>query len=488
MSKRSVMKSVQIALLVTGLCTSCSLTNYLSDSFKNDSLDVDLAQHELSQEQQAEIAKQKAARLSKTTETITVLLNGHKLQYLSQVAKLYNDHDLKLFWQDKAQTEQFLNAFASVVASGVSSSQARTLKQIAQLDNLPTLTEEQQLARDILLTDALLDYANYSTNVDSQAQRWLYSNNAYNPTTPGELLEQQWRNVLAQTNISAFVQGLENQNHLYQQTTVYWHNLVKNHQFTQARKLALNAQRLRVIPSFNNGIFVNIPSYHLEYVRNGSPALTSKVIVGKPARKTPVMISKLSNVVVNPPWNAPVRLINEDLLPKMKRDPGYLSRNGYSILDSRGNVVNPSSINWNSIGNKFPYHVRQNAGEQSALGRFKFNMPSSDAIYLHDTPNHGLFSRKDRALSSGCVRVDKADALATILLQEAGWSVDRKKRVLDSKKTTWATIKSDNPVYLYYVTAWVDNGTVHTLPDIYGYDKTAEPSYIDWNIIQRYIK
>ena len=109
------------------------------------------------------------------------------------------------------------------------------------------------------------------------------------------------------------------------------------------------------------------------------------------------------------------------------------------------------------LGDKFPYRIRQAAGD-SALGNYKFNMPSSDAIYLHDTPNHSLFSKKDRALSSGCVRVEKSDQLASILLQEAGWSEDKKRNVLESKKTTSASIRTNDPVFLYYVTAWVENG------------------------------
>lgn len=114
-------------------------------------------------------------------------------------------------------------------------------------------------------------------------------------------------------------------------------------------------------------------------------------------------------------------------------------------------------------------------------------MPSSDAIYLHDTPNRGLFNKTARALSSGCVRVAKSDELATILLKEAGWSESRKQSVLDSKKTTSAQIRSDNPVYLYYVTAWVENGQVYTLPDIYKYDKNLPKSTLDWELVKRNI-
>ncbi|EJS90278.1 hypothetical protein AAUPMB_02811, partial [Pasteurella multocida subsp. multocida str. Anand1_buffalo] len=160
-----------------------------------------------------------------------------------------------------------------------------------------------------------------------------------------------------------------------------------NDKLAQLYKIAINAQRLRVIPTFDNGLFVNIPSYQLHYYRDGKLILTSKVIVGKKARKTPVLYSKLSDVVVNPPWNTPTRLINEDIIPRVRKDPSYIYRNGYTIIDSKGKTIDPYTIDWeNMTAKKFPYRLRQAPGD-SALGNFKFNMPSSDAIYLHDTPS-----------------------------------------------------------------------------------------------------
>ena len=114
-------------------------------------------------------------------------------------------------------------------------------------------------------------------------------------------------------------------------------------------------------------------------------------------------------------------------------------------------------------------------------------MPSSDAIYLHDTPNRGLFGRSSRALSSGCVRIAKSDELATLLLRETGWSADKQQKVLESKKTTSARINSDNPVYLYYVTAWVEKGKVFTLPDIYKLDQNQPKPVLDWQAVKNVI-
>ena len=327
----------------------------------------------------------------------------------------------------------------------------------------------------------------YTQNVGVQAQRWLYSPSAYQSQQPTDEHIQRWLSAVENSQLLGFVQSLSGDNHLYHQTVKALSSMVSASGLSEVgKKLAINAQRLRVIPDFHNGIFVNIPSYKLQYYRDGNLTLESRVIVGKDERRTPVMYSKLSSVVVNPPWNAPTRLINEDLLPKMKADPSYITAHNYSILDSAGNVIDPYSINWASIGNKFPYRVRQAAGD-SALGNYKFNMPSSDAIYLHDTPNHGLFSRKDRALSSGCVRVEKSDQLASILLKEAGWSDERKKNVLESKKTVSAPIRSENPVFIYYVTSWVENGNIQALPDIYKYDGLMNFSGINWNVVKKYL-
>ncbi|MDR5611895.1 MAG: L,D-transpeptidase family protein, partial [Arsenophonus sp.] len=134
--------------------------------------------------------------------------------------------------------------------------------------------------------------------------------------------------------------------------------------------------------------------------------------------------------------------------------------------------IDPYSINWNAISSSsFPYRVRQAPGPSNALGRYKFNMPSSDAIYLHDTPNHSLFNRQNRSISSGCVRVNKASVLASILLARASWDQQRIDGALQLGDTRYINIPGRIPIYLYYQTAWVDNKNVANFrDDIYGYD------------------
>ena len=491
-SKRSF-KFAPLVVLISGLCTSCVLSDYFPNTSNRENIDVDLATQQVEQQKREEAERLEAARKAEeerlaqekqrqAEEKLVSIVGDRPLQFKSAVAKIYADREYEQIWTDSTAEKQFLREYAAMVASGISARSAHSLDLVAG--------ETDKQIYDILLTDAFLDYLYYSKNVTQSAQSWLYSVNGYRAGAPTDEDIALWLEAVKNNGNLNFINGLHANNSLYQQTLNHIAanlNAVKKESVNNNYKLAINAQRLRIIPDFYNGIFVNIPSYQLNYYRNGRLTLNSRVIVGKNERRTPVMYSKLSNVVVNPPWNAPTRLINEDIIPKVKRDPGYLARHGYSIIDSRGNTVNPYDINWAAIGNKFPYRLRQAAGDNSALGRYKFNMPSSDAIYLHDTPNHALFDSKNRALSSGCVRVDKSDQLASILLSEAGWSSDKKQRVLDSKKTTSALIQSDNPVYLYYVTTWVENGKVQSLPDIYGYDRVGHPDYVNWNTIQKYL-
>ncbi|SFN60998.1 L,D-transpeptidase [Xenorhabdus japonica] len=248
---------------------------------------------------------------------------------------------------------------------------------------------------------------------------------------------------------------------------------------TRARIMALNIQRLRIIPSgMPTGIFVNIPDYSLFYYLDGKEVLSSKVVVGRSSRKTPIMSSELNNVVINPPWNVPTSMTRKDIAPRAMHDPSYFRTRGYTVFSSWSNdakVIDPSLIDWNVVTpGSFPYRIRQAPGPTNSLGRFKFNMPNSEAIYLHDTPNQASFSREMRAVSSGCVRVNKAPELANMLLGNAGWDKTKVSNSLKTWSTKYVKIPKKIPVFLYYQTAWVDEeGKPQYRADIYDYDMNA---------------
>lgn len=412
------------------------------------------------------------------------VMQGVALAFPEKLAEIYSARNFVPIWQDTEAKGLFLRDYALLGLTKISNTAKTQLAALAKLDM-------NSLAADILISDSWLNYINYAANVKNHAQSWLYDGYRYSTQLPDEELITAWLTAVDQQQLLSLVQYYHQPNQRYAHTMQALLTGIQQQTFddNEIAKLAINLQRLRFIPDFQTGIFVNIPTYYLHYYRDGEEVLSSKVIVGKQARKTPVMYSKLSNIVVNPPWNAPVRLINEDLIPKVRKDPSYIYRNGYTIIDSKGRTIDPYTIDWdNMTAKRFPYRLRQAPGGDSALGNFKFNMPSSDAIYLHDTPNHRLFNNKNRAISSGCVRVNKSDELATLLLTESGWSLDKKAQVLKSRKTTSVPIKSDNPVYLYYVTIWADaTGKLQKAADIYGYDKNLTLDESNKQLLQQYL-
>lgn len=480
-----------VSVVLLGLASSVLANEQSSDIVNQNNLLLQQLAHQVATAEEAE----KTTELANTEQADSTVAVETAVQQISQyvdkdtlidanlIAKIYAERAFQPIWRDASAKQLFLQEYALLAVSKLAP------QIVKNLNNIESAVENPQ-KQDILLTNAFLDYLYFTDGLKKNGQTWLYSKGSYKSGVPSESRVAQWLEAVSQGSVVDFLKNMAQPNKRYTQTVQGLLNFIDQPDVKAETlaKLAVNIQRLRVIPEFEQGLFVNIPSYHLEYYRDGKKVLTSRVIVGKQARKTPVMYSKLSNIVVNPPWNAPVRLINEDLIPKVRKDPSYIYRNGYTIIDSKGKTIDPYTIDWeNMTAKKFPYRLRQAPGGDSALGNYKFNMPSSEAIYLHDTPSRGLFQKKNRALSSGCVRVEKSDELATLLLNEAGWSTDKKSQVLKSQKTTSVGIRSDNPVYLYYVTAWVEEGKVKTLADIYDYDKGLTFSAEDKRIIKQYL-
>lgn len=245
---------------------------------------------------------------------------------------------------------------------------------------------------------------------------------------------------------------------------------------SRIRVLALNAQRTRLWPSDTSSLLVvNIPNYALSLWLNDRHVLDSKVIVGRPSRRTPLMTTNVSSVVFNPYWNVPMSIMRKDILPKARRDRGYLHRNGFAVIRSwqSSEQIPIHTIDWRIVNAKsFPYRLRQKPGNKNALGRFKFNMPNDHAVYLHDTPSKSLFAKESRAFSSGCVRVEQAGSLAMILLNHSGVTEERVNQLKARTKTKTVGLSNKVKIQVIYQTAWVDNdGLVNYRNDVYDYDK-----------------
>lgn len=242
------------------------------------------------------------------------------------------------------------------------------------------------------------------------------------------------------------------------------------------RAIDINLERWRWLPRDlgDHIIFVNIPAYEVYALEEGRIALSMKAVVGKPEWRTAIFRDTMTHFIVNPFWNVPGSIMEEDLLPKMESDAGYLDRNGYEVVDSDGNVVGSDGfvLAWLSDPAS-GLRVRQRPGEGNALGRIKFMFPNAHDIYLHDTPARHLFSEPNRALSHGCIRLEDPVRFARYITRTA---TDRTMGVVEEAlaQTQPRQIDLDAPlpVYLAYFTVWVDeDGTPRFLPDVYGLDR-----------------
>ena len=248
---------------------------------------------------------------------------------------------------------------------------------------------------------------------------------------------------------------------------------------TRAKQIAYNLERWRWLPSElePNRVWVDLTNYTVDMHLNGE--LTSmKAVIGKPSRKTPVFKGLMTYMVTNPTWRVPHRIARENLLPKLQKDPNYLSKQGYKVYSSwsiGAKELDPTKIDWNSIEeSKLSYRFEQEPDEGNALGQYKFMFPNKNAIYLHDTPAKHLFRETDRAFSSGCVRLEKPDEFAREITKGSK-SFNEMTKTLKSASNSVISLPTYIPVYLVYFTVVPNaNGMPKFRHDVYERDPLME--------------
>lgn len=234
-------------------------------------------------------------------------------------------------------------------------------------------------------------------------------------------------------------------------------------------KHSLNLYRWILHYEFRQCIIVNIAANMLWYYEQDQLKLPMKVVVGKPATKTPRFAAHCNQVIFYPYWHVPRSIAVKEILPACKRNPGALNRQNLQALNSRGQIVDPYKINWKSLSaSNFPYTLRQPTGCDNALGVIKFNLTSPYSVYLHDTNWKGAFSNNKRFFSHGCIRIEKPVELANYLLPG---QVDKAflERCIKGQQSVPKGLKLPVPVFVVYMTADADstgNGVVY-YPDTY---------------------
>jgi L,D-transpeptidase YcbB len=245
-------------------------------------------------------------------------------------------------------------------------------------------------------------------------------------------------------------------------------------------QIEMNLERLRWITQEKpeKYIIVNIPDYKLRIMDKGKVKLSMRTVVGNRKWQTPVFDDEMETVVINPKWNVPPKILEKEMIPKIKKNPDYIKKKNFVVLqrqDGRFRHVNPDNVDWENANPK-DFQISQKSGWGNALGRIKFLFPNEFIVYMHDTPAKSLFKNDFRAYSHGCIRLEHPIDLAEYLLEKEPtkkkWDEDRIKEAIKDGREVNVTLKEKIPVLMRYFTAWVDDdGKLHLRKDIYDYDR-----------------
>jgi L,D-transpeptidase YcbB len=255
-------------------------------------------------------------------------------------------------------------------------------------------------------------------------------------------------------------------------------------------RIALSLDKYKMMPAKmpNKYLWVNLAGYYLQLWQGDSVEIYSKVVCGKPLTRTPELSSSISEMITYPQWSVPQSIIAKEFLPELKKDPGYLEKKGFSLLDEKNEEVDPYFIDWSKYKKGIPYKIIQGSGDDNALGVMKFNFPNKYAVYLHDTNQRYLFGQSVRALSHGCVRVQEWEKLSNFILQNDSTYIDSLghgsftktdsvQQWLLRKEKHYIPVRDRIPLFIRYFTCEGRNGKIVFYDDMYGEDHRLKEKY-----------
>jgi L,D-transpeptidase YcbB len=251
---------------------------------------------------------------------------------------------------------------------------------------------------------------------------------------------------------------------------------------SRVRQMQLTLERWRWMPIVSHAapIVANIPEFRLRaYDENFKVVLAMNVVVGKAyGHDTPVFQDKMEYVIFRPYWSVPYSITRAEMIPHIVRDPDYLAKKNFEVVDSRQEVATTGAVTGDILaqlraGKLF---IRETPGPKNSLGLVKFIFPNSFNVYMHDTPAHQLFSQSRRDFSHGCIRLERpADLAVWVLRDNHGWDADRVRAAMDGDTTQQVNFAHPIPVFIVYGTVVVtEDGIVHFYDDIYKHDAALE--------------
>jgi murein L,D-transpeptidase YcbB/YkuD len=257
---------------------------------------------------------------------------------------------------------------------------------------------------------------------------------------------------------------------------------LNNNDQEKFRIIAINMDRYKQLPDTmpQRYVWVNIPAFRLRVWDNDTLRLESKIIVGQPQTRTPLLTSTLTNFIIFPQWTVPYSIIFKEMLPKIRNNVAYLDKQNLMVVDKNDSIIDPHSINWFKLSkNYFPYLLKQREGDDNSLGIIKFNFRNKYSVYLHDTNARSLFSRTNRALSHGCVRVQQWDKLSRYLVENDSlrYKPDTLASWIKRKEKHTVYFSRKIPIFIRYITCEALDGRLVFSDDIYAEDKAARQAW-----------
>jgi len=248
---------------------------------------------------------------------------------------------------------------------------------------------------------------------------------------------------------------------------------------TRLNQIRVNMERVRGMAGqlSDRYVNVNIPAAAIEAVDTARVARRHTAVVGRIDRQTPILRSRIHQINFNPYWTVPVSIIRRDIIKLVNENPNYLDEYSIRILDGRGNQVSQSAIDW-STEEAVNYTFRQDPGARNSMGNVKINFHNMHAVYLHDTPEQGLFSENARFHSSGCVRVSDVAEFVSWILRDTGYDIIDVNTAFASGERLDVNVSNPVPIFMTYFTAWANrSGVVSFRDDVYEFDAQGRTEF-----------
>jgi L,D-transpeptidase YcbB len=346
----------------------------------------------------------------------------------------------------------------------------------------PLRRAQQQARFEVLLTDAVLRFM-------SDLRRGRL--HPHTPSAAEEAAKQPWqpaavlRAGLAQGQVGAAMTAGQPTNREYQQlqrALAAWlahpadpADSLGLHQ-AQYEQAAVNLERWRwdAFAAESAYVLVNLPAYELAVIDHDSAMQQHRVIIGSPKTPTPTFSSRIGYFTLAPDWNVPRSIAIKEMLPRLRKDAGYLERNELALFDQHNQLLDATRINWSNVTDRsFNYQIRQAAGCDNALGNIVFRFANPYSIYIHDTPLRQFFRQNVRALSHGCIRLADPLKLASYLLSRENRTAElpSETECANQPRPRDIRLRHPMPLHICYATCVVEKQELRFLPDVYDLDE-----------------